>query len=595
MNTFTELNLSAPLMQSIKEMGFETPSAIQAQTLPILLGEPTDFIGLAATGTGKTAAFSIPLLQAIDPQLKKLQGLILCPTRELALQVAEQINLLGKHLRVRVLPIYGGTGYNEQIYGLKSGANIVVGTPGRLIDHLERGTLKLDHLKTLILDEADEMISMGFKEDLEALLKASPRDKSKIWLFSATMEREVRRVADTYLKNPQHVQVNKKEMLSTTVEQIFFPVRENDKPEVICKLIDAADSFYGLIFCQTKSLVADLANYLAERGYKVDSLHGDKDQTSRERTMMAFRNRRVNVLVCTDVASRGLDVKDITHVINFSIPRELDNYVHRIGRTARSGKSGFAFNLVTAANRSLIPRIEKMTNSRMRPGTIPTEREIMGKKVDLFLQGFTAQTAFAKAAGFLSEEMKAQIQEMTPEEIMGRFLALRFAGVFEKMEGSRAPARQAAPHAAKPASKPAPEKEYHPAPEAPSKPVEKREDRHMPKLSGKPILKRDFAKRDRAKPEYRSDRKPSFKRDHAKPAPYAKKHSLQPAASAKPKSHAPKVVAPTPPGPAGNRAERRKHLQLAYANSDTAKSEASAPKSPHKPWTTKGKKQRKHG
>lgn len=420
-------------MRAITELGFEKPSPIQAETLPILLGEPTDFIGLAATGTGKTAAFSIPLLERIDPSKKSVQALVLCPTRELALQVAGQINLMGKYKGtkgIRALPIYGGSGYGDQLHGLKQGVNVVVGTPGRVVDHVDRGTLKLDQLETLILDEADEMISMGFKEDLEFIMSASPRSSSNIWLFSATMSREVRKVADEYLRNPKRSEVNRTEMLSDTVEQIYYMTQESNKPEILCKLIDAAEDFYGLIFCQTKSLVVDLTAYLTERGYRVDCLHGDKDQNSRERTMKSFRDRKVNIMVGTDVASRGLDVKDVTHVINYSLPREMDNYVHRIGRTARSGKKGFAMNLVTPSHRGLISRIEKMTKSRMREGKIPTRKEIGSKKVSKILEQFKGQASFARAIELMDERWKSVIAAMTPEEIAGRFLSMTFPEVF---------------------------------------------------------------------------------------------------------------------------------------------------------------------
>lgn len=444
MKTFAELThtdthkpLNPNLMKAIADLKYETPSAIQAQALPILLGEPTDFIGLAATGTGKTAAFGIPMLERIDTSSKTLQAMILCPTRELALQVCGQINLLGKYLKVKALAVYGGTGFDEQLRGLREGVHIVVGTPGRLIDHLERKTLKLGHLKTFILDEADEMISMGFKEDLETLLEASPRESSNVWLFSATMSPEVRRVADTYLRKPKHVQINKKEMLSTTVEQLYYPVRETNKPEVLCKLIDAADNFFGIVFCQTKALVIDLTRYMTDRGYKVDCLHGDKDQKSRERTMQAFRDRKVSILICTDVASRGLDVKDVTHVINYSIPRELDSYVHRIGRTARSGKSGFAMSLVTQSNMSLIPRIEKMTNSRMKEGKLPTRRDIGEKKIREVLAKFKDQKSTARAIDLLGDEWKAEIAPMTKEEVVARFLVMSFPEIFENNDTSK--------------------------------------------------------------------------------------------------------------------------------------------------------------
>jgi ATP-dependent RNA helicase DeaD len=434
MKKFTELDIQPELMRAIADLKYEIPSAIQAQALPILLGKATDFIGLAATGTGKTAAFAIPMLERINASKRTPQALVLCPTRELAMQVSGQINLLGKYLNIRSLPIYGGAGFDTQLRGLRDGVNVIVGTPGRLVDHLKRGTLKLGDLKTLILDEADEMISMGFKDDLEAILKAMPRATGNIWLFSATMNREVRRVADTYLKNPALVQINKKEMLSNTVEQLYYMTKESSKPEVLCKLIDAADNFYGIIFCQTKLLVVDLTRYLTDRGYKVDCLHGDKDQKSREKTMQLFRDRRVSLLICTDVASRGLDVKDITHVINYSIPRELDNYVHRIGRTARSGKSGIAMSLVSPSHRMLIGRIEKMTNSRMKEGLIPTHKEIMIKKVNQVLANFKTQKSTTRALEVMGSNWKTEISELSKEEIIARFLVMNFPDVLSNVD-----------------------------------------------------------------------------------------------------------------------------------------------------------------
>ncbi len=430
MQTFNELQLSPFLMRAISELGYEKPSPIQAETLPILLGAPTDFLGLAATGTGKTAAFGIPLLEKMNPALKKVQALIICPTRELALQVSGQINLLGKYKGIKALPVYGGSDYSDQIRGLKSGVSVVVGTPGRLVDHMERGTLRLDDLQMIVLDEADEMISMGFKEDLETILGSSPRESSNVWLFSATMSSEVRKVADEYLRSPQQVQVNRTEMVPKTIEQIYYMTHEGNKPEILCKLVDAADDFYGLVFCQTKALVTDLTQYLMTRRYQVDCLHGDKDQNARERTMQAFRDRKVTLLICTDVASRGLDVKDVTHVINYSLPRELDNYVHRIGRTARSGKTGFAMSLVTPSHRVLVGRIEKMTKSRMREGKVPTRREIGAKKIAKVLSNFEAQQTFIRAVELLDQPWKDALSKMTSEEVAGRLLSMMFPEVF---------------------------------------------------------------------------------------------------------------------------------------------------------------------
>ena len=435
METFKDLNLSPALNSAIEELGYTAPTPIQAQTLPMLLEGPTDFLGLAATGTGKTAAFGIPLLEQLDATKRGVQALILCPTRELALQVTEQINLLGKYKKIRAVPVYGGAGYGDQIRGLKQGAQIVVATPGRLIDHLERGTIQLDNVQTVILDEADEMISMGFKDELESILETMPSDNYKTWLFSATMSKDVRKVADRFLDKPKMVQVNKTEMLSGTVRQIYYKVKESDKADILCKLIDAAEEeFYGLIFCQTKSLVMDLTALLSSRGYKVDCLHGDKDQSQRERTMRAFRERRVSVVVCTDVASRGLDVKDLTHVVNYSIPRELDNYVHRIGRTGRSGKPGLALSLVTPSHIGLIRRIEQMTKSTVEIGTIPTRKDIGMKKTAQLLERFQAVTTHARVEELLSDGWVTALEGMSKKEIAARLLVLTFPEVFVDSE-----------------------------------------------------------------------------------------------------------------------------------------------------------------
>ncbi len=434
MENFRELNLSPALFAAIEELGFVVPTPIQAQTLPLLLAGPTDFLGLAATGTGKTAAYAIPMLEQLNHSLRAVQALVLCPTRELALQVAEQINLLGKHKKLRAAAIYGGAGYGDQIRALKQGAQIVVATPGRLIDHLERGTVGLDKVETVILDEADEMISMGFKDELEQILETMPSESYNTWLFSATMDANVRRVAARFLHEPKMVQVNRTEMLSENVRQIYYRVREFDKPDILCKLIDVADDFYGLIFCQTKSLVADLATLLNARGYKVDCLHGDKDQNQRERTMRAFRERKVSILVCTDVASRGIDVKDLTHVINYSLPRELDNYVHRIGRTARSGKTGLAMSLVTPTHMGLVGRIEKMTKSRMELGAIPSRKDIGLKKISALFERFQGVTAHARVESLLTDSWTAALEDMSKNEIAARLLVLTFPDVFVDRE-----------------------------------------------------------------------------------------------------------------------------------------------------------------
>jgi len=434
MNNFNELNISAEVSRAITELGYTAPTPIQAETLPLLLGSDTDFLGLAATGTGKTAAFGIPLLERIDRNTRGVQALVLCPTRELAIQVAGQIDLLGKYIGVKALPIYGGTGYGDQIYGLKNGATIVVGTPGRVVDHIEKGTLRLDGLKTLVLDEADEMISMGFKEDLEAVLKAAPKGQANIWLFSATMGTDVKHVADAYLNEPQKVQVNRTEMLPDTVEQIYYKIHEYDKPELLCKVIDMAEDFYGIVFCQTKALVADINTFLVGKGYRVDCLHGDLDQTARDRVMKSFRDRKISVLIATDVACRGLDVKDVTHVVNYSIPRELDNYVHRIGRTGRSGKTGIAISFVTFSHRELVGKLERMTKSKMTEAAPPTAKDIAMKRIQKVRAAFETQGPQGRATAALPDDWKAALVGLTQDDIAGRFLNLMMPDLFAKQE-----------------------------------------------------------------------------------------------------------------------------------------------------------------
>lgn len=412
------------MLKALEALGFTTPSPIQTQSLPLLLKRETDMLAMAATGTGKTAAFGIPLVENLNEEARGVQALILCPTRELALQVSSQIKAFGKYLGLQVATVYGGSGYGEQIRALKDGAQIVVGTPGRVIDHLEKGTLNLKNLKTIVLDEADEMISMGFREDLEKVLDASPRETTNIWLFSATMSKEVKRVADKYLREPEFIQINRTEVLSSTIEQLYMKVREGNKPEVLRKIIDATDDFYGIIFCQTKALVIELTQYLSESGYKVDCLHGDRDQNSRERTMQSFRNRKVSVLVCTDVAARGLDVKDVTHVINYSLPRELESYVHRIGRTARSGKQGIAISLVTPSHFHLLSQVERITKSKIAETRIPNRKDIAEKKLSKVLTQFQEAKDFTRLSEILGDQWKASLAELPVEEVAMRFLAM---------------------------------------------------------------------------------------------------------------------------------------------------------------------------
>jgi len=444
MKTFQDLELNPSLSKAITELGFASPTPIQAKAIPELIKGQTDFVGLAATGTGKTGAFAIPMLELISklPAQAKSgpKALILCPTRELAVQVAGQLNLLAKFMPFKTLSIYGGAPFGDQLRALKDSPAIIVGTPGRVLDHLSRKTLKLDDTRFVVLDEADEMISMGFREDLESILKCVTGHSRK-WMFSATMSPPVRKIADTYLKNPFQVQINQNQVLPTELVQQYFIAKEPNRAEVLCKLIDAAEDFYGIVFCQTKIGTADLAQYLNEKGYVADCLHGDKDQKAREKTLSALRNKRINILVCTDVAARGIDIKDISHVVNFSLPKDLDSYVHRIGRTARSGKTGHAYSLISNSQKGLIRRLETITKSKMTEGKIPTRKEIGIRQVNQILEAFKSTSLSEKAKELMSEKWPEALTKMTAQEVAARFISISLKDLLSAPEETAASLR----------------------------------------------------------------------------------------------------------------------------------------------------------
>ncbi len=447
-DTFESFGLSAPVLAAMQDMGFSTPTPIQRQALPLLLAGAQDFIGLASTGTGKTAAFGIPLIENIDATIKDTQALVMSPTRELALQVAEQLALLGKKKGVRVVTIYGGSSYRNQIDGIKRGAHIVVATPGRLVDFLEQKMIKLQKVKTVVLDEADEMLSMGFKEDMEFILKATQPDDSdsqraacRTWLFSATMSTEVRRLSATYLENPETVQINKSGGTADTIEQVYYTVKNSYKAEVIGRLLQTLPEFYGIIFCQTKMEVAELADLLTQRGFPADSLHGDKSQQEREATLKKFKARQVKVIVATDVAARGLDIKDLTHVINHSLPWDSESYVHRIGRTGRNGQKGVAITLVNPEQLNLLRRVMINTKAVLTKGVVPSADEVAGLKIKDVLDRVSAMNTDAPelqlASDLILDLVHAEdvnLKALTKEELLARFIVAYFPNVFVKKD-----------------------------------------------------------------------------------------------------------------------------------------------------------------
>ncbi|HEX9048026.1 MAG TPA: DEAD/DEAH box helicase [Verrucomicrobiae bacterium] len=389
---FSELGLSAELLKAIDKLGFEQASPIQAAAIPELMAGK-DIVGQSQTGSGKTAAFGIPAVEKVDPARREVQVLILCPTRELAVQVSEEIHKLAffKH-GILALPIYGGQSYERQFAGLRQGAQIVIGTPGRVMDHMRRGTLRLDTVKIAILDEADVMLNMGFRDDIELILQAVPKERQTVF-FSATMPRPIRELIEKYARDPQNVKIERKEMTVPTVEQFYYEVDRRHKMELLTRLIDLHDLKLGIIFCNTKRMVDDLVDYLEAAGYQADRLHGDMTQNMRDRVMNKFRQSGLEFLVATDVAARGIDVDDVEAVFNYDLPYDPEDYVHRIGRTGRAGKSGRAISLVPYRELFQLRNIERFTNARIQRGKIPTVDEVAEAKENVFLDKIRAVLA----------------------------------------------------------------------------------------------------------------------------------------------------------------------------------------------------------
>ncbi|WP_375142587.1 degradosome RNA helicase CshA [Metabacillus idriensis] len=373
--TFQELGISPLLMEAINKMGFEEATPIQAQTIPLGL-QNKDVIGQAQTGTGKTAAFGIPLIEKIDVKQDKIQGIIIAPTRELAIQVSEELYKIGSAKRVRVLPIYGGQDINRQIRSLKKFPHIIVGTPGRLIDHINRKTLKLSDVQTVVMDEADEMLNMGFIEDIENILSNVPSDHQTL-LFSATMPDPIRRIAEKFMTNPELVKVKAKEMTVSNIQQFFIEVQEKKKFDVLTRLLDIQSPELAIVFGRTKRRVDELSEALMLRGYAAEGIHGDLTQAKRMSALRKFKEGAIEVLVATDVAARGLDISGVTHVYNFDVPQDPESYVHRIGRTGRAGKTGAAMTFVTPREQDMLKIIERTTKRKMDRMKAPTLDEAL--------------------------------------------------------------------------------------------------------------------------------------------------------------------------------------------------------------------------
>ena len=380
MTSFGDIQLSKKLLLAVSDMGFEEPSPIQSQTIPLVL-EGKDVIGQAQTGTGKTAAFGIPTIEKIIDGSRYIQALVLTPTRELAIQIAEEFNKIGKYKRVKTLPIYGGQSIDRQIRALHAGVQIVVGTPGRLLDHLRRNTMKLSEVRILILDEADEMLDMGFVEDIETIMKNITHEDRQTLLFSATMPAPIAKLAGKYMRDPQKISISRENLTVPLIDQVYYETRE--KFEGLCRVLDIEETGKLIIFCRTKKGVDDLVASMQARAYMAGGLHGDLSQAQRDRVMKKFKDGKLEILVATDVAARGIDIDDITHVVNYDIPQDHESYVHRIGRTGRAGKKGVAVTFIEPREYRQLKLIERLAKTKIVRRDLPSSADILERQREI--------------------------------------------------------------------------------------------------------------------------------------------------------------------------------------------------------------------
>lgn len=428
MKQFSELGLSDRTLKAITQKGFEEPTQIQELTIPAMLSGKDDIVAQAQTGTGKTAAFGLPLVELIDASKKGVKALIIAPTRELVVQICEELNSFKGDNPLKITPIYGGQSYDRQIFQLKNGIDIVVGTPGRVLDHLDRGTLDLSKITSLIMDEADEMLNMGFIDDIEKIISMS-NPKKRMLLFSATMPKRIRDLADTYLKEPITLKTQT-QMTTNLTNQIYFEVFERDRFEALCRIIDMEDDFYAIVFCRTKIEADEIASRLIDRGYAADALHGDISQFLRERILTKFRKKAINVLIATDVAARGIDITDLTHVINYSLPQNPEAYVHRIGRTGRAGQKGTAITFVTPSEFRKLGFLKKITKAEIKKKEVPTVSEIMAEQKRKISKEIDELFCEDEAQNF-DEWAKELLANYSPEKLVSALISAAYGEKFD--------------------------------------------------------------------------------------------------------------------------------------------------------------------
>jgi ATP-dependent RNA helicase DeaD len=423
---FNKLRLKEELLKAIDDLGFEYPTPIQEKVIPEILDGYADLVGLAQTGTGKTAAFGLPMIQLVDFELRKLQGLVLCPTRELCLQITDDLNRYGKYIKgFRIVAVYGGASIREQIRQLKKGAQIVVATPGRMLDLLNRKALSLTGIKYAVLDEADEMLNMGFKEDIDAILSQTPSHK-RTWLFSATMPAAAERLAGAYMSNPVQITLGTRNKVAENIEHTCYVINEKDRYQALKRLIDYVPDIFGLIFCRTRDETRIVAEKLMKDGYNAEALHGDLSQGQRNCVMGKFRARTLQVLVATDVAARGLDVDDITHVINYNLPDEPERYTHRSGRTARAGKSGASVVLINTREIARIKDLERHSDIRFHFAKIPGGRSICEKQLYALVDKMVRVDVNGQEIQEYLPPVYEALSSFSKEELIQRFVSTEF-------------------------------------------------------------------------------------------------------------------------------------------------------------------------
>src|ERR1700744_4407536 len=426
MNPFIQLGIRHDIVNAISALGFENPTPIQEQSIPVLLTGSNDFVGLAQTGTGKTAAFGLPLLELLDFEENHPQALILCPTRELCLQITNDLKNYAKNMRnVNVVAVYGGASISDQLHQIRRGVQIVVATPGRMLDIINRKAINFSQVSYVVLDEADEMLNMGFQEDIDSILSTTPEEK-KTWLFSATMPSEVRRIAKKYMTDPYELTMGTKNTGNANIEHEYYVVRARDKYAAFKRIVDFNPEIFGIVFCRTKIETQEIAEALIRDGYNADSLHGDLSQQQRDKVMKRYRERNLQLLIATDVAARGIDVNDVTHVINYSLPDEVENYTHRSGRTARAGKTGVSIAIINAKELGKIRQIERVIGKKFVKAEIPTGFDVCEKQLfSIVHKVHNVQVNEQQIEQYLPRILE-EFKDMSKEEFIKRFASIEF-------------------------------------------------------------------------------------------------------------------------------------------------------------------------